>query len=48
MNPKLGDGAEQCIVDGSGGNKSGLEITNRQGSQMDAFFDFENASGEHS
>lgn len=47
MNPKRGDGAERRIVDGSGGNKSELENTNRQDSQMDAFFDFENASGEH-
>jgi len=47
MNPKPGDGAERCIVDGSEGNKSELENTNRQDSQTDAFFDFENASGEH-
>jgi len=47
MNPKPGDEAERCIVDSSGRNKSELENTNRQDSQMDAFFDFENASGEH-
>jgi len=47
MNPKRGDEAERCIVDRSGGDKSEPENTNRQDSQMDAFFDFENASGEH-
>jgi hypothetical protein len=36
-----------AFVHGREGNKSELENTNRQDSQMDAFFDFENASGEH-